>query len=304
MTLHSNKNINFIFFGTSRFSVLVLEELRVQGYIPALIVTVPDKPKGRKLLLTPPETKIWAMEQSVPYVQLHTLKNTSDSLDSPQSIIESFSKNRYDVGIVASYGKIIPQNILDVPIHGMLNIHPSLLPKLRGASPLQGTILSNEGVAGVTIMHLDALMDHGNIILQEKVSIQDWPPYESDLEEILARKGGMLLGKNINGWIFGTLQEKEQDHAIATYTKKIEKTDGEINLEDLPEQNIRKIRAYHVWPGAYFFTEYNGKRIRVIVKKARIENDKLVLERVVPEGKKEMNYVDFINGEHLSPNNT
>lgn len=286
---------NFIFFGTSRFSVLVLEELKAAGFLPTLVVTVPDKPKGRKLILTPPETKVWAEQNNIPYIQPQSLREEKN----PGVVekIKAYSPDRLDFAVVASYGKIIPQNVLDIPNLGMLNVHPSLLPKLRGASPLQSAILT-ENETGVTIMRLDADMDHGPIVAQEKLTIADWPPYESDLETLAGHNGGKLLAEKLPDWLAGKIVEKEQNHDKATFCKKIEKEDGLLNLDDPAETNLRKIRAYHIWPSAYFFTERNGTKIRVIVKRASILDGKLILERVVPEGKKEMDYSAFQKGLH------
>jgi methionyl-tRNA formyltransferase len=289
----SPKNDKWIFFGTSRFSVLVLEELSAAGFLPTLALTVPDKPKGRKMILTPPETKVWAEKNGVLAIQPQSLREEKNSGIAEK--IKSFAPDGFDFAVVASYGKIIPQNILDIPRLGMLNVHPSLLPKLRGASPLQSAILT-ENETGVTVMRLDADMDHGPIAAQEKIDVPGWPPYESDLEESLGRAGGKLLAKILPDWLAGKISETEQNHELATFCKKIEKGDGLLNLEDAAETNLRKIRAYHVWPGAYFFAERGGKKIRVIVKRASLADGKLVMEKVVPEGKKEMDYEAFRRG--------
>jgi methionyl-tRNA formyltransferase len=289
----SDAKNNFIFFGTSHFSVLILEELKAAGFLPSLVVTVPDKPKGRKLILTPPDVKIWSEQNNISYIQPESLRQEKN-LDIVEKI-KSYSSSGFDFAVVASYGKIIPQNILDIPQHGMLNVHPSLLPKLRGASPLQSAILS-ENETGVTIMHLDAEMDHGPIVAQRKINVANWPPYESDLENLLGSAGGKLLAEKLPDWLAGKINETEQDHKLATFCKKIEKEDGFLNLDEDAETNLRKIRAYHIWPGAYFFTEHAGKQIRIIVRRAKIEDGKLIIERVVPEGKKEMNYADFLKG--------
>ena len=287
----------FAFFGTPRFSAIVLDELKTHGFLPALIVTAEDKPKGRKFLLTPPEAKIWAEKNNVPFVQLKTLRK-------PESIevINSFcpmsdiGQKCWDVFIVASYGKLLPQEILDMPKRETLNVHPSLLPKLRGASPIKSAILY-EFETGVTIMHLDIEIDHGPILTQKKII--SWEndlnniPYEEDLENLLAHEGGKLLAEVLPDWIDGKIKEKEQDHSLATLCGKIEKENGELNLTDNAETNLRKVRAFHRWPTAYFFK--NNKR--VIVKRARIENNELILDRVIPEGKKEMLYSDFLKGQ-------
>ncbi len=286
MSENLKNNIEFVFFGSSAFSVYVLDELKNQGLLPKLIVTTEDKPKGRKLLLTPPEAKVWAEKENIKYLQLKSLK-TPDVLEK----ILSYSENGFDLFIVASYGKIIPQNILDLPKFKTLNVHPSLLPKLRGPSPLQFSILE-ENETGVTIIQLDNEVDHGPILAQKKVSIE-WPPYFEDLEKHCGKVGGEMLAEVIPEWIQGKIKTVEQDHANATFCKKIEKSDGEIKLEDSSEKNLRKIRAFSVWPSAYFFD--NEKRI--VVKKAKIEDGKLILERIIPEGRKEMAYEDYLRGK-------
>ena len=255
--------------------------------MPSLIVTAEDKPKGRRLILTPPEVKIWAEENNIPYIQPKTLRTREVA-----ELIKSFATEGFDFFAVASYGKILPKEILDIPKKGVLNVHPSLLPKFRGPSPIQSAILS-ENETGVTIIKLDEQVDHGPILAQIKVSVPEWPPYEEDLENILGKEGGKLLAEILPDYMLGKTAEKEQDHSIATFSRKIEKSDGEINLSDDAETNLRKILAYHAWPGAYFF--HGGKRI--IVKRAHIENGKLVFEQVVPEGRKEMPYQDFLKGK-------
>lgn len=277
-------NIKFGFFGSSTLSVIVLEKMKSLGFLPSLIITVPDQPKGRKLILTPPDTKKWADENKIPVLQLKTLK-TEESFEQ----IKKFGA--FDVFLVASYGKIIPDNILYYPKFKTLNIHPSLLPKLRGASPIKSAVLS-EDETGISIIRLDSEMDHGPILFQQKVVTPEWPPYEEDLEKILSEKSADAICDILPKWLQGEIKETEQDHTKATFCGKIEKKDAEILLADNPEKNLRKIRAFHRWPGAFFFE--NGKRI--IVRRAKISENKLEIERVVPEGKKEMNYQDYLRG--------
>jgi methionyl-tRNA formyltransferase len=281
--------MNYIFFGTSHFSCLILDELKSAGYIPSLIVSTEDKPKGRKLIISPTETKMWAEKNGVPCFQPKTLR---DDL-APAEL----KKYQFDFFIVASYGKIIPEKILDLPRYKTLNVHPSLLPKLRGASPIQSAILS-ENETGVTIMRLDPELDHGPIV--EKRVMEKWtddnPPYAEDLKERLGKSGGRMLAEILPKWISGEIEEKEQDHNKATFCKKIEKEDGLLDLSSSPLLNIRKIRAYHEWPTSYFFSETNGKKTRVIIKRAKLENGLLKIERVVPEGRKEMDYADYTRG--------
>jgi methionyl-tRNA formyltransferase len=288
-----NKNVKFAFFGTDDFSLLVLNELKNKNFLPTLVVTAPDKPKGRKLVLTPPEVKIWAEENGVKFIQPKSLRQEKNP--EMEKEIKSYAPDGFDLFVVASYGKIIPQNILDIPRRQTLNVHPSLLPKLRGPSPIESAILF-ENETGVTIMRLDAEMDHGPILARKKIAVADWPPYADDLEKILGVEGGVLLAEIIPDWLAGKISETEQDHSRATVCKKIEKIDGEINFSDSAETNLRKIRAYRVWPTAYFFQKHKDKILRVIVKTAHTENGALVLDRVVPEGKKEMSYADFQKG--------
>lgn len=296
--------INFTFFGTSTFSVHVLDALLKRGFIPTHIVTTPDKPQGRKLIITPPPVKLWAEAHAIPYIQPATLreKNTEGVQHASQDIINTLTQYNSDVFIVASYGKIIPDTILNIPRHNTLNVHPSLLPSLRGASPLQSSILDPQTTqtgTGVTIIRLDAEMDHGPIVAQERVEITPWPPRYTELEKTLGEHGGALLATILPDWISSSITEREQDHLKATYTKKIEKADGEINLSDDPHLNIRKIRAFEMWPGTYFFVTKtrDGQRVRVLIKDARIAQDgSLEIARVVPEGKSEMDYRDFLKG--------
>lgn len=282
----SQKNDNpvWVFFGTSNFSVIVLDELKAKGFLPELIITVEDKPKGRKLTMTSPPVKVWAEKEGIKYIQPKSLRK-------PEVEDEINSYGSFDIFITASYGKIIPQNILDIPKHKTLNVHPSLLPKLRGASPIQSAILG-ENETGISILSVDAEVDHGPIVAQKKIEIE-WPPYAADLEKELGKAGGELLAHLLSDWTHSRIEGQEQNHELATFCKKIEKEDGQINLTDSPEINLRKIRAYHVWPGTYFF-DSRGKRI--IVKRAHIENGELTLDRIVPEGKKEMGYIDFLKG--------
>ena len=235
----------FVYFGTPLFAKIILEELEEKGLLPQLVVTAPDKPKGRKLLVTPSDVKLWANAHDIPVLTPHNLKDAN--------CITELSKIKWDLFVVAAYGKIIPKSILEIPKHGVLNVHPSLLPKFRGASPIESAILSDEKFTGVTIMKLDEEMDHGPIIASRERIINNWPPKGSELTEDLAHFGGALLADIIPEWLNG-LKAFPQDHARATFTKKITKEDGLIDLGGDPLQNYKKIKAYDEWPGAYYFT--------------------------------------------------
>ena len=284
-----NKNIsklNIAFFGSPQFAVDVLNSLKEKGIIPNLIISQPDKPAGRKLKLTPPEVKVWAEKNNISVFQPETLKDK----EIVQAII---NEGPWDIFIVAAYGKIIPRAVLDIPKYGTLNVHPSLLPKLRGASPLQSAILE-ENETGVSIMLLDEKMDHGPILAQEKTPIEKWPPKTSELEKITGGQGGKMLAVVIPQWVAGNIEPQEQDHSVATFAKKITKEDGLIDLNDDPEKNFHKIQAFDIWPRTYFFTEQNDKKIRVIITDAELIDGKLIIKKVIPEGKKEMDYKVFL----------
>ncbi|MEN9524306.1 MAG: hypothetical protein RL536_375 [Candidatus Parcubacteria bacterium] len=281
-----NSTIKYAFFGSSRFSVIVLDEMQKLGYIPTLVITTPDKPQGRKLVITPNPVKIWAVEKNIKFL-------TPEKLDT--EFIQSLKNESCELFIVASYGKILPDALINIPPRKTLNIHPSLLPKYRGASPLQSAILDDTKNTGVTIMRIDEKMDHGPIVAQKQVTINEWPTYE-DFEIIMASEGAKLLATILSDWSAGKIEEIEQDHSLATYTQKTSKEDGLIDLEGDPYFNFRKSQAYHEWPQAYFFVEHSGSKIRVKITSASFGSGKLVIEKVIPEGGKEMGYADFLSG--------
>jgi methionyl-tRNA formyltransferase len=287
-----------VFWGTSRFSIIVLDEMAREGFLPTLIVTAPPKPKGRHLELTPSEVKVWADLHAVPTLEPAEIKS--------EDFVSTLGTD-WDLFIIVSYGKIVPRSIIEMPKQGTLNVHPSLLPKLRGASPLQSAILEDVPVGsthetGVTIMQIDEEVDHGPIVAQEKITLENWPPKGSELEETLGILGGKLLVKTIPQWLDGKITPVAQNHEQATYTKKITKDSGHINLETDPERMYRKVRAFDIWPRTYFITERSGREIRVVVTDAKIEDGKLVPLRVIPEGKREMPYEDFLRGEKTGLN--
>ena len=285
-------NFNFAFFGTSGFSIGVLEALKKRGFFPSLIVTLPDSPKGRKLVLTPPPVKSWAEKNNIPYVQP---KKISGEEFAKELLTKSPDKKRWNIFIVASYGKIIPVSIFEIPTYKTLNVHPSLLPRLRGASPIQEAILQ-EDETGVTIMVIDAEMDHGPVIVQEKVPVKPWPVQADILEKILSEKGGEILADVLPKWVAGRIASKEQEHTKATYTNLIKKEDGEIDIHGNPRENWKKFLAYVRWPGVHFFIARNGSEIRVIIKDAEFRDGKFVITRVLPEGGREMDYESFLRG--------
>jgi len=288
-TMHNTLKI--LFFGTPEFARDVLETLDKGGIQPTLVVTQEDKPVGRKMLITPPEVKTWALSKDIPVLQPKTLKSTE-----VENEIKKYGP--FDVALVASYGKIIPQSILDIPKRGTLNIHPSLLPRHRGASPIQSTILEGDPF-GVSIILLDEEMDHGPLLGQKQIPESTLPKDSNRIqaEKVLAQEGAELFASLLPSWINSTLTAKDQDHTRATFCKKIQKADGEVDLAtDNPITILRKVRAFAGWPSTFFFTTHKDARIRVQIIDATIEDGKITLLRVKPEGKGEMSYTDFLRG--------
>lgn len=273
-----SKNIRFVFFGTSHIAVFVLNALKEAGLIPALIVAPRDMPKGRGLKPAPAPVALWANQNDVALVS--EWKN--DEAD------------KWDVCVVTDYGKIIPKKLLALPRRGFLNVHPSLLPRLRGPSPIRSAILNDERNTGVSVMLIDEEVDHGPIVAQKRATLAAWPLRAPELEEILMREGGKLLAQILPQWIAGEIEAREQNHDVATYSEKIKKEMGLLDLKADSHKNLLKIYAYDGWPGTYTFFERNGKRIRVGILDAHMADGKLVIDSVKPEGKREMKYEEFL----------
>jgi len=279
-----------IFFGTPRFAVYTLQSLEEAGILPDVVVTAPDKPAGRGLQLKEPPVKEWALARDIPVLQPANLKEESEAMN-------LIRNSEWDIFIVSAYGKLLPKDILALPKYGTLNVHPSLLPRFRGASPIESQILADERETGVTIMLMDEEMDHGPILAQASVTPEEWPLKARVLEEMLATIGGELLAETLVPYMGQKIPLEPQDHSKATLTKKIEKADGEISLADDPYQNYLKYCAYDGWPGVFFIYEKNaGQKIRVKITDAEYKNGVFTPLKVIPEGKKEIPYQTFLAG--------
>lgn len=298
--------MKYIFFGTPEFAAIVLEKLIDAGYIPEAIICNPDEPVGRKQILTPPPVKVLVEKFNISIFQP---ANKSELL----AINYKLSAIRPDLAIIAAYGKIIPKEVLDIPRLGFLNIHGSLLPAYRGASPIQYAILNGDKNTGITIMKVDEEMDHGAIISNYEFLISKLDTYES-LSQKLAILGAELLIKIIPDYISGKIESIEQNHLKATYTKILKKEDGRIDWSKSAEEIERMARAFYPWPMAW--TIWNNKILKILEATVLNGNDKkpgevflknnelsvrcgkniLIIKKLQLEGGKILSAKEFLNG--------
>lgn len=270
----------FIFFGTPSVASETLQILLSHGYTPALVVSAPDSPQGRGLVLTPSPVTILATEHSIPVL-------TPEKID--DEVLATLQRVGAQYALVVAYGKILPQALIDLFPLGVLNVHYSLLPKYRGASPVEAALLNNDPTTGVAIQRMVFDLDAGDILALEKTPID---PNETALElrPRLITIGGELLARVLPSFEDGTATYTPQDHALATRCRKIPKEARELDISGDAQENWNKYRAYAEGPGTHFFLEKDGKRMRVKIKRARLENGRFVIERVVPEGRKETDF--------------
>jgi len=243
--------MKFVFFGTRELGVKVLKSLLKAGYFPALVITGPDKPAGRgqELLFSP--VKLVALKYNLALAQP----------EKPAELLFRKELTEAEFFVLAAYGNILPKKLVELPLKGVLNVHPSLLPKYRGPSPERGALLQGEEKTGVTVMLMDEAIDHGPILAQEEFIIPEDMKHE-ELHVKLGEIGGELLVKTIPQWLAGKITPKEQEHAEATFTKKITKEDGRIDWSKKPEYILKQIRAFYPWPGTYTF--WQGKNIKIL----------------------------------------
>lgn len=278
--------ISFVFFGTPYPARDTLDVLLAHGFVPKLIVTNPDTPQGRGHVLTPSLTKVWGEEHDVPVI-------TPTKLD--DAAITTIKGVGAEVGICVAYGKILPESLINAFLKGILNIHYSLLPLYRGASPVESALLNGETTTGVSIQKMVFELDAGDIVASEAVPVL---PSETtkELRPRLVALGAELLATTLPSYIEGEITPTAQDHAQATHVGKIKKEAGLLDLDAPGISNWNKYRAYAEWPGTYFFTEHHGKNIRVKVTKAELTPDGAFnILRIIPEGKKEMDYGVFLH---------
>ena len=302
--------MNIVFMGTPDYAVRTLEEIIAAGHKVSAVFAQPDKPVGRKHNLTPPPVKVCAEGHNIPVFQPESLKN--------DEVYSTLKEINPDIIVVVAYGKLLPENILNLPKYGCVNGHASLLPKYRGASPIQWCIVCGETVTGVTTMYMNKGMDTGDILEQQTVEIGNAETAE-ELFERLSVISAELMVSTLEKLEKGEITPKMQDESKATYAPIIKKEMAFVDFESKTANEVNcAARGYYSWPCAHFFLD--GKRIKIIKtavgSKSDInvgcvsENDEKLsivckdgvninLLEIQPEGSKPMTAKQFLNGNKI-----
>ena len=301
--------MDIVFCGTPQFAVPTLSALIAAGHSVRLVVSQPDRPSGRGQQLSVPAVKQRALELKLPITQPQSIKNNAEF----RAQIEAL---RPQAIIVVAYGRIIPQWMIDLPPLGNLNAHASLLPKYRGAAPIQWAIANGETVTGVTTMRIDAGLDTGDMLLQAETPIAPDDTAET-LSPKLAELGAALMVETLQRLEAGKLTPTAQDNSRATLAPILKKEDGRIDFSRSAQEIHNRLRGFQPWPGA--FTTFHGKSLAVIsarplgpggdlvpAGRIRLIGDRLLVGaardtaleilELQPEGKKKMPVADFVNG--------
>jgi methionyl-tRNA formyltransferase len=247
------QSLKVVFCGTPRFAVFTLEELVNAGFSVQLAVTQPDRRKGRGLELVPSPIKQSAQQLGLPITQPDKIKNNDEFRAQLTSL-------KPDVIVVVGYGRIIPQWMLELPWLGNINLHASLLPKYRGAAPIQWAIAQGETVTGVTTMRIDAGLDTGDILLQREIRITGDVTAET-LAPRLAQLGADLMVETLRGLQSGSIEPRPQDGSVATLAPILKKEDGLLDFSRYASELVNRIRGFQPWPGAY--TKFRGKNLHI-----------------------------------------
>lgn len=248
------ESLNLVFCGTPRFAVPTLEKLVVAGHHIALVVTQPDRPKGRGLDLVASPVKESASREDLPITQPERIKANDD-------FRAKLSGIKPDAIVVVGYGRIIPQWMLELPPLGNINLHASLLPKYRGAAPIQWAIAKGESVTGNTTMRIDAGLDTGDILLQQELEIAPDDTAET-LAPTLATKGADLVVTTLRGLQEGTIRPRKQDDSQSSLAPILKKEDGMVDFSRSGIEIHNRLRGFQPWPGAY--TRFRGKNLKIL----------------------------------------
>lgn len=305
--------MKILFMGTPDFALFSLRELCERGYEVLGVVTQPDKPRGRGYALTPPPVKVYATEKGIPVYQPTSLRT--------EEFAELLAQIDPDLIAVVAYGKILPGNVLDYPKYGCVNVHGSLLPKYRGASPMQSAIINGDKITGITTMYMAEGLDTGDMLLVAECEIAENDNFE-DIHDRLGELGADLLCKTVDGLERGEITPIPQDHSKATHTAKILKEDCEIDFSrdadtvhnlirglspvplaftHTPDAKLLKVLESEICererenaePGKVLSTD--GGKIRVACARGSVN-----ILRLLPEGKGRMSAADFIRGRKIN----
>lgn len=246
--------MKYIFFGSSDFAAIVLNQLIQNNFVPLLIITQPPRPKGRKQILTPTPIQMIAQENNLPFA---TPSNLNDS-----TFLQTITKLNPSFALLTAYGKIIPSSLIHLLEKGFVNLHPSLLPQFRGATPLQSAILEGVKETGVTLFQMDEQIDHGPIIANAKFQILNSKITYEELAKELALLGAKLIMQTLPQWLEGKISPQPQNDALATYCHKITKENEKINWHQDVFFIDRQVRALNPTPGV--FTLLNNQIIKII----------------------------------------
>lgn len=309
MLKSKNMSLRIVFMGSPDFAQPSLE-LLVKNFNVVGVVTQPDRPSGRGRKLQPPAVKRLSQELNLPVIQPARLNQLEP--------LNQLNKWDPDVIVVAAFGQILKADVLELPPFGCINVHASLLPRWRGAAPIQAAILNNDRQTGVTIMVMDAGLDTGPVLSQRITPILK-DDTSNRLSQRLSQVGAELLVETLPGYVTKEIHPKEQDDSEATYAPMLKKKDGELDFSNTAENLERKIRAFDPWPGTY--TTWDEKILKVL--KAGVSRDNefesrkllpgqrttfegkpavrtgegfLILEQVQPAGKRIMSGKDFLQG--------
>jgi len=303
-----NQSLNLVFCGTPRFAVPTLNRLVEVGFHVSLVVTLPDKPRGRGLELSPPPVKHRAMELGLPVMQPEKIKNNEE-------FRARLAALKPTAIVIVGYGRLIPQWMISLPPLGNINLHASLLPKYRGAAPIQWAIACGETVTGVTTMRIDAGLDTGDILLQRELTLTPEDTAET-VAPRLAVIGADLMIETLRGLQTGTVHPRPQDDSRSTLAPLLKKEDGLIKFSRPAVEICNRLRGFQPWPGA--FTSFRGKNLHVWAARPaatvlppgdmKVDGDRLLVGcgegtsveilELQPEGKKRMSARDFIHGYH------
>ncbi len=307
-------SLDLVFCGTPQFAVATLEKQVDEEFRIQLVVTQPDRPKGRGLELVPSPVKQSALKLNLPLAQPDRIK-TNDEFRAQLTALEP------DAIIVVGYGRIIPQWMLDLPRFGNINLHASLLPKYRGAAPIQWAIANGETVTGVTTMRIDAGLDTGDILGRRQLPITRDETAET-LAPRLASIGADLMIETLRGLEAGSVQPRPQDNSQASLAPILKKEDGLIDFSRSAVDIANRIRGFQPWPGAY--TKFRGRNLQILKARAANaalppgelhadsgclvagcgQNTSLELLELQLEGKKQTSAADFVRGYRPEPGET